>query len=53
MFTREILVSKRNRLGERPYLFEIEPAEAMDIDNEFDFAIVDLMMKNLARGVTE
>lgn len=45
IFTKETLVAKRNRLGERPYLFEIDPAEAMDIDVELDFTIVDALMK--------
>ncbi|MCX6055507.1 MAG: acylneuraminate cytidylyltransferase family protein [Chloroflexi bacterium] len=45
LFTRDILVQKRNRLGDRPYLFEIDPAEAWDIDEEVDFKFVELMIK--------
>ena len=45
IFTRQTLVARRNRLGERPYLFEIEAAEAWDIDEELDFEIVDFLMK--------
>ncbi len=44
LFTRSILLSRRNRLGERPMMFEIEAAEAWDIDEELDFAIVDYLM---------
>lgn len=44
MFTRENLLRRRNRLGERPMMFEIEAAEAWDIDNELDFRIVELLL---------
>jgi CMP-N-acetylneuraminic acid synthetase len=44
IFTRQTLLSRRNRLGERPYMFEINAAEAWDIDEELDFAIVDFLM---------
>jgi CMP-N-acetylneuraminic acid synthetase len=36
LFTRQTLEQRRNRLGERPYLFEIPAAEAWDIDEELD-----------------
>jgi CMP-N-acetylneuraminic acid synthetase len=45
IFTRENLARRRNRLGERPKMFEIEAAEAWDIDEELDFAICDFLMK--------
>jgi CMP-N-acetylneuraminic acid synthetase len=44
LFRRETLVNRRNRLGERPLMFEIDPAEAWDIDEEIDFTIVDYLM---------
>jgi CMP-N-acetylneuraminic acid synthetase len=31
-------------LGDRPLLFEIDPAEAWDIDEELDFAIADFLL---------
>jgi len=46
LFTRQTLQARRNRLGERPLMFEIEASEAWDIDNELDFQICDLIMKN-------
>ena len=46
IFTKRILAEKRNRIGDRPYLFEIDQEEAWDIDNELDFKIVDLLMRN-------
>jgi len=45
IFKREALVSHRNRLGERPLMFEIDVAEAWDIDEELDFAIVEHITK--------
>ncbi len=44
IFSRETLINKRNRIGERPYLFEIGAEEAWDIDEDIDFKVVDLLM---------
>ena len=46
IFTRENLARRRNRLGERPLMFEMEAAEAWDIDEELDFAITDFLMQH-------
>ncbi len=45
IFTRQTLLARRNRLGERPMMYEISAAEAWDIDDELDFAVVDTLMK--------
>jgi CMP-N-acetylneuraminic acid synthetase len=45
IFSRQTLLARRNRLGERPMMFEIEAAEAWDIDEEIDFEIVEYLMK--------
>jgi CMP-N-acetylneuraminic acid synthetase len=45
IFTRQNLLARRNRLGERPMMYEISAAEAWDIDEEMDFAVVDTLMK--------
>lgn len=47
IFTAETLLRRRNRLGERPLMFEIEPTQAWDIDDELDFAIVDFLAERL------
>ena len=44
LFTRETLLARRNRLGERPLMFEIEAAEAWDIDEEIDFTVAEIML---------
>lgn len=43
LFTRETLLTRRNRIGERPLMFEIDPREAWDIDEESDFVIAGLL----------
>ncbi|MDP3185961.1 MAG: acylneuraminate cytidylyltransferase family protein [Anaerolineales bacterium] len=50
IFTRGNLARRRNRLGERPLMFEMDAAEAWDIDEELDFAICDSL---LARRMTD
>jgi CMP-N-acetylneuraminic acid synthetase len=45
LFTRENLVKKHHRIGERPFLFEINRDEAWDIDEQLDFEITDFLMK--------
>ncbi len=44
MFTRDNLVKRHHRIGERPLMFEIDADEAWDIDNELDFAICDFLI---------
>lgn len=43
LFTRHTLEQRRNRIGERPLLFEIDRQEAWDIDEETDFRIAELL----------
>jgi CMP-N-acetylneuraminic acid synthetase len=44
IFNRQTLINRRNRLGERPMMFEIDAAEAWDIDEELDFEITNFLM---------
>jgi hypothetical protein len=32
-------------MGERPYLFEVTPVEAIDIDTEYDLVMADLYLR--------
>jgi CMP-N-acetylneuraminic acid synthetase len=48
MFTRETLFNRLNRIGERPLMFEMEAAEAWDIDEELDFAITEFLLQHRA-----
>ena len=43
IFPREVLLSKRNRIGERPLMFEISRWESVDIDEEFDFRMAEFL----------
>jgi CMP-N-acetylneuraminic acid synthetase len=45
LFTRENLARKHHRIGDQPYMFEIDKAEAWDIDEELDFEITNFLMK--------
>jgi len=45
IFTKDTLLTRRNRLGVRPLMFAIDVAEAWDIDDELDFEIVEFLMK--------
>ncbi len=45
IFTRRLLETRRNRIGERPYLFEIPAEEAWDIDEPLDFEIAEFLMR--------
>lgn len=39
VFTRDRLAARHNRIGERPIMFEMDPLEATDIDEEIDFHV--------------
>jgi CMP-N-acetylneuraminic acid synthetase len=45
IFSKEILLRKHNRIGDRPYLLEISKEEAQDIDVEIEFRIAEFLMK--------
>jgi CMP-N-acetylneuraminic acid synthetase len=45
LFTRENLARKHHRIGDNPFMFEIDRDEAWDIDEELDFEITDFLMK--------
>lgn len=44
IFTRETLVRRHNRIGDRPLLFEIDPIESWDIDEEIGFKVGEFLM---------
>lgn len=45
IFSRHSLAERRNRIGARPLLFEIDRLEAWDIDDETDFRIAELIQQ--------
>ena len=44
IFTRENLLKRNHRIGEHPFMFEIDAQEAWDIDEELDFAVCEFLM---------
>lgn len=51
IFSRPSLLLHHNRLGEHPLMFEIDAAEAWDIDEPLDFEIAEFLMQyNHAKG---
>lgn len=43
LFSPSLLENWRNRIGERPMLFEMDPIEAWDIDEEPDFLVAECL----------
>ena len=41
LFSREVLMSKKNRIGDNPVMFEIDVLEALDIDDVNDFTLAE------------
>jgi len=52
IFERETFIERGNRLGDFPKLFEIEKIEALDIDNEIDFSMVECLIERRNRPKT-
>lgn len=45
IFSRAMFERRGHRLGERPLMFPMDPLEAVDIDEEFDFQIAEAIMR--------
>lgn len=45
IFPREVFLRRRNRLGERPLLFEISAEEAVDIDEPIDWVVAECLLR--------
>jgi CMP-N-acetylneuraminic acid synthetase len=50
LFTKEILTRKHNRIGDRPYLYEMPEIETQDIDVELNFKVAEFLFKE-TRGL--
>ena len=44
IFSRDVLLNKRTRIGERPMMFPIEAIEAQDIDDETEFKVTEMLL---------
>lgn len=47
IFNKDILTRKHNRIGDRPYLYEIPEIEAQDIDVELNFLVAEFLYYKL------
>jgi len=47
LFSKEILLRKHNRIGDRPYLFEMPEIEAQDLDVELNFKVAEFLYKEV------
>lgn len=47
LFERETLLRQRNRIGFRPYLYQVAEIESRDIDEEIDFTIAEILFRHL------
>lgn len=50
IFPGDLMKERHSRIGNRPYMFEMDRLEAQDIDEEIDFRVADLIFKQ-TRGV--
>jgi CMP-N-acetylneuraminic acid synthetase len=51
VFSAAGLRERRNRIGHRPLVFEMDPVESWDIDDEVDFEVGEcLMLRRSARS---
>ncbi len=46
LFAREVMEARRNRVGERPLLWELESRESFDIDVESEFELAELLLRS-------
>jgi CMP-N-acetylneuraminic acid synthetase len=45
IFPGKVLRERHNRIGTRPYMYEIDPREAVDIDEEPDFELAEMIYR--------
>eukprot|EP01050_Picozoa_sp_SAG11_P013383 SAG11_NODE_1560_length_4678_cov_14.225158_3_plen_623_part_00 len=50
IFTRETLVARRHRIGNRPFMFPMADFESTDIDTEFEFSVAEAMATKMQFG---
>jgi CMP-N,N'-diacetyllegionaminic acid synthase len=53
LIAREVALRRRYYMGEQPYLFEVNPVEAIDIDTEYDLLLADLYLRTQGEQTTD
>jgi len=51
IFSKDILLQKHNRIGNRPFLFEMDETEAQDIDIELNFKMAEFLFQETRKKV--
>lgn len=46
IFNKNVFTSRMNRIGHKPYMFELDAEEAVDIDTELDFKIAETIQNH-------
>jgi len=52
LIEKKLALRRRYYMGERPYLFEVNPIEASDIDTEYDLLFAELYLRTQAETAT-
>lgn len=50
IFEKKTLIDRQNRIGYRPFMFEIDPFEAVDIDEEINFQVAEAIWRTKSGG---
>jgi len=50
VYTREVILGKNRRIGDRPYLIEVSKIEACDINTRDDFVVADAIFQAMLSG---
>jgi CMP-N-acetylneuraminic acid synthetase len=53
LFSRRLILERGNRIGESPQLFEIDPIEAWDLDEEHDFIVAEALYHTRHQGTAK
>jgi len=53
IFEKKTLIERHNRIGNRPYLFEMDPFEAQDIDEEINFDVAEAIFNKTRTNGTK
>lgn len=51
IFTKDVIENKKSRIGNNPYMLEVSPIEAVDINHPIDFEMADAINAGIVHGV--
>lgn len=53
IFKKELMKKYNRRIGDKPYMYEVEMIETIDIDDEFDFEIANSLLQKYGENLYE